>query len=111
MTLGAGSSANVLSGKGFIGAGLYGIVAQNVSTINADGANCSNAGSHGIAAEEGSTINAVLAIIQNQTTGTTRIRVAAGSTINAYGINTTGGTVPVFSQAVNTLTGAGIIYQ
>ncbi len=134
VTWGAASSADVLYGKGFIGAGTHGIFAVHGSTVSAYGANCSNAGTSGIytsggstinaksancsgagtsgiAAEEGSTINAVLAIIQNQTTGTTRIRVQSGSTVVATGINTTGGTAPVFTQAVNTLTGNGIIYQ
>jgi len=134
VTLGAGSSADVLSGKGFIGAGTHGIFAKRGSTINAYGANCSNAGAVGIFALDGSTINArsancsnagtvgiyadtastinaYEAIIQNQTTGTARIIVEYGSTIEAAGINTTGGTVPVFNQAVNTLTQNGIIYQ
>ena len=44
-------------------------------------------------------------------TGTVRVLVADGSHIEATGIDTTGGTVAVFSQAVNTLTGNGIIYQ
>ena len=57
------------------------------------------------------TINAYGSTIQNQTTGTARIRVTAGSTIEAIGIDTTGGTVAVFNQAVNTLTGNGIIYR
>ena len=153
----AGSSANVLPNKGFIGAGTHGIYAVNASTINANGANCSNAGTHGIAALNASTINAngancsnagtygiyaldgstinaqgancsnagtygiyalnastinaLSAIVQNQTSGTARVTVQSGSTINARGINTTGGTVPVFSQAVNTLTQSGIIYN
>ena len=111
ITLGAGSSANVLPNKGFIGAGSSGIIAAGGSTVNAVGANCSNAGSNGIYATQGSTINAYIAIVQNQTTGTSRIRVAYCSHIEANGINTTGGTVPVFSQAVNTLTSQGIIYQ
>ena len=134
MALGAGSSANVLPGKGFIGAGASGISAGGASIINAYGANCSNAGSIGIHAENiatidagyancsnagasgisaggASIINAYGAIIQNQTTGTARVIVYAGSHIEVIGINTTGGTVPVFSQAVNTLTANGIIYQ
>ena len=157
MAFGAGSSANVLTGKGFIGAGstgifatdgstinarnancsnagANGIVAGEGSTINAQGANCSNAGdigilayasstinarnancsnagAHGIFATAGSTINAITAIIQNQTTGAARVRVLEGSHIEAYGVNASGGTATVFSQAVNTLTGNGIIYQ
>lgn len=111
MTHGAGSSANVLPNKGFIGAGTTGIIATNSSTINAKGANCSNAGTYGIFANEASTINAVLAKVQNQATGTSRVRVQAGSHIEAYGVDAAGGTVPAFSQAVNTLTANGIIYQ
>ena len=157
MTWGAGSSANVLSGKGFIGAGTNGISAANGSTINAPSANCSYAGTNGICAINGSTINAESAncsyagtngicaiknvrinaqavncnnagnigivasggsiltiygaIIQNQTTGSNRVYVSEGSHIVANAINTIGGTVPVFNQAVNTLTSNGIIYQ
>lgn len=157
MTYGAGSSADILSGKGFIGAGAHGVYATRSSTINANdanvsnaetngiyatlgstinaqGANVSNAGSTGIHAVNGSTINANVAnasgagthgvyaygsstinaqgaIIQNQTTGTARVRVEYGSTIEASGINTTGGTVPALSQTANTLTAQGIIYQ
>ena len=134
MAVGAGSSADVLSGKGFIGAGSYGIFAYRGSTINAEVANASNAGSvgiyahgsstinaevanasnagiHGIYAARNSTINAYQAIIQNQTTGSFRIKVQDGSTIEALGVNTTGGTVAALSQAVNTLTSNGIIYQ
>ena len=156
MAYGAGSSADVLSGKGFRGAGATGIQAVNGSTINASGANCSNAGatglyaasgstinaesancsnagsnglyaasgstinaesancsnagSNGIQAIQSSTINATGALIQNQTTGSNRIRVQTGSQIQASSVNTTGGTVGVFSQAVNTLTSNGIIY-
>ena len=157
MAIGAGSSAEVLSGKGFIGAGTYGIYAVNSSTINALSANASGAGAYGIFANQdstinapsanassagtygiyayqgstinalsanassagtigiysdfGSTINADSVTIQNQTTGTARVRVFAGSVIVATRINTTGGTVPALSQTANTLTGNGIIYQ
>ena len=111
MSSGAGSSANVFPGKGFIGAGTIGIAASNASTINAIGANCSNAGTNGIYAGGASTVNAYGAIIQNQTIGTSRVAVVEGSHIEATGIDTTGGTVTVFNQAVNTLTGNGIIYQ
>ena len=134
MAFGAGSSAEVLSGKGFIGAGNHGIYAQLASTISAYGANCSNAGTNGIYANQSSTINAHVAncsnagnhgiyaqlastinaygvIVQNQTTGSARVAVIDGSTIEASDIITTGGTVPAFSQAVNTLTSSGIIYQ
>ena len=134
MATGAGSSANINTGAGFIGAGTNGIYAANNSTVNADGANASNAGTYGIYAANNSTINAnntnasnagacgiiangvgiigaYGAIIQNQTTGTSRVKVQDGSHIEASGINTTGGTVPALSQAANTLTGQGIIYQ
>ena len=156
MAIGSGSSAEVLVGKGFIGAGANGISAYSGSTINANGANCSNAGDSGIYAVFSSTINAngancsnaggygisafsstinangancsnagnsgiyavfsstisaYNAIIQNQTTGSARVVVQYGSHIETVGISTTGGTVTAFSQAVNTLTGNGIIYQ
>ena len=81
MTFGAGSSANVLPGKGFIGAGDYGICAVQSSTINANGADCSNAGSIGIYIVNGAIVNAQSAIVHT------------------------------FNQAINTLTGNGIIYQ
>ena len=134
MVVGAGSSTNVLNGAGFIGAGANGIYADGSSTVNANAANCSNAGTFGIAAVAtstvnanaancsnagvygiyaalSSTINAINAIVQNQTTGGARIVVQDGSTIEASAIDTTGGTVPVFNQPANTLTGNGIIYQ
>ena len=134
MAFGAGSSANILDGAGFIGAGDIGIYGAAGSTINANGANVSNAGISGIFAETGSTINAQNvnasnageigiiatnastinangAFIQNQTTGTSRVRVTNGSHICASVIDTTGGTVPVLSQTANTLTTNGIIYQ
>ena len=133
MTLGAGSSADILSGKGVknagtygiyavygstinatganaSGAGQYGIFATHCSTINATGANASGAGSVAIQASVSSTINATGAIIQNQTTGIC-LRVFDGSTIEASSINTTGSTVTIFSQAVNALTSNGIIYK
>lgn len=110
MTTGAGSSADVLAGKGFIGAGAYGIFANSASSINAYGANCSNAGSIGIFSDGVSSINATGALVQNQTTGPARIAVGLGSTVVIVGLNTTGGTVPVTSQALNTLTANGIIY-
>ena len=105
-----GSTINA-NGANCSNAGTYGVLAGECSTINARNANCSNAGSNGIFASAGSTINAITAIIQNQTTGSARLLIIDGSHIEATGIITTGGTVPVFSQAVNTLTGHGIIYQ
>ena len=85
MTYGAGSSAEVLSGNGFIGAGTYGIYAQNSSTINANGANMSNAGTYGIYAQNSSTINANGANMSNA--GTYGIYAQNSSTINASGAN------------------------
>ena len=105
-----GSTVNAVNAN-VSNAGSSGIYANGASIINAANANCSNAGTHGVYAVSGSTVNAVNELVQNQTTGTTRVRVEAGSHIVATFINTTGGTVPVFSQAVNTLTGNGIIYQ
>ena len=90
--------------------GIIGIYAY-CSTINAQGANCSNAGVIGVYSQQGSTINAYNAIIQNQTTGTARVLIQNGSTVEAAGINTAGGTVPALSQASNTLTYNGIIYE
>ena len=110
ITASRGSKITV-EGANCSNAGNTGIYVVSGSTINARSANCSNAGTNGIYANEGSTISASLALIQNQTTGTARVRAENGSHIEATGINTTGGTVAVFSQAVNTLTGNGIIYQ
>ena len=92
-------------------AGNTGIYAQLCSTINANSANASEAGNTGIYAQLCSTINASSAIIQNQTTGTNCVRIIDGSTVEATNINTTSSTVPVFSQAINTLASNGIIYQ
>lgn len=134
MAIGAGSSAEVLVGKGFIGAGYNGIYALVGSIVFADSANISNAGINGIYADSGaiisanrvnvsnagssgirssgcSIISAYMPIAQNQTTGLSCVSVAAGGTVIAPGIDTTGGTVPVLSQVANTLTGNGIIYQ
>jgi len=111
MTVGAGSSADIMANKGVRLAGTHGIYAASGSTINAQNANASSAGTHGIYAERGSTINAQNAIIQNQTGVGYRVFIIQGSTINANGIDTTGGTVPALSQTANTLTANGIIYQ
>ena len=133
MTIGAGSSADFLSGKGFIGAGTYGIFAAfgsitsangvncsnagdsgihalEASIVSANNANCSNAGVYGIRAGQASIISANGAKVRNQTTGTSRVRVGEGSFINANLLDASGGTVPIFSQAANTLTNNGIIY-
>ncbi|MCT7551998.1 right-handed parallel beta-helix repeat-containing protein [Aliarcobacter butzleri] len=82
---GAGSSANMLGGKGFIGAGTHGICAIDGSTINAYGVNASNAGDYGIVASNGSTINAYGANASNA--GANGIIATTASTINAYGAN------------------------
>jgi hypothetical protein len=100
-----------MANKGVRLAGTHGIYAASGSTINAQNANASSAGTHGIYAERGSTINAQNAIIQNQTGVGYRVFIIQGSTINANGIDTTGGTVPALSQTANTLTANGIIYQ
>lgn len=134
MAIGTGSSAEVLSGKGFVGAGTHGIYAIVGSIVFADNANASNAGQFGIYADSAaiicanrinasnagsvgiravgcSIISAYTSIVQNQTTGSSCISVAAGGTVAATGVDTTGGTVPALSQMANTLTGNGIIYQ
>lgn len=133
MAIGAGSSAEVLAGKGFIGAGSNGIYALVGSIVFADTANISNAGINGVYADSGaivianranasnagysginsvgcSIVSAYKTIIQNQTTGSSCVSVAAGGTVAAAAINTTGGTVPALSQTANTLTANGIIY-
>ena len=107
----AGGSTINANGANASGAGTYGIYATQGSTINASGANASGAGTHGIYASNNSTINAYNAVIQDQSVAGARIVVFNGSTIEASGINTTGGTSPVFSQTINTLTSNGIIYQ
>ena len=85
------------------GAGSRGIYATYGSTINADGANASGAGTYGIYATLGSTINAKGANASG--VGTYDIYVAYGSLINAEGVTGT------LSQAKNTLTANGIIFQ
>ena len=106
-----GASIINANGANASNAGSYGISAEVASTIDASNVNASNAGNSGIFAGGASTINAYNAIIENQTRGTARVRVRGGSTIDAGGINITGGTVPALSQAANTLTADGIIYQ
>ena len=106
-----GASTISANGANASNAGAYGITAEIASTVNANNANASNAGNSGIFAGGASTINAYNAIIENQTRGTARVRLIEGSTIEASGINITGGTVPALSQAANTLTANGIIYQ
>ena len=134
MAVGAGSSADIMNGKGVknagtigiyatysstinatnanaSGAGTYGIYAGYSSTINAERANASSAGQYGIIASRTSTINALNALVRNQSSGLNCIAVLEGSMVDASGIDNTGSTVPAFNQAVNTLTGNGIIYQ
>jgi hypothetical protein len=108
------------------GAGTYGIYAYRGSTINADGANASDAGSTGISAYRGSTINADGANASDA--GSTGISAYRGSTINADEANASGagtdgiyassgstinaeGATGTLSQAINTVTGDGIIFQ
>jgi len=108
------------------GAGTYGITASNGATINAEEADASGAGANGIYASQGATINADAANASGaETHGIIAIR---GSTINAqsadasgagtYGITaSTGATINAdaatgtLSQAINTVTNNGIIFQ
>ena len=85
MTFGAGSSASVLAGKGFVGAGSRGIYADRGSTIDANSANASNAGGSGIYADRGSTIDADNANASNA--GFYGIVAVKSSTINADNAN------------------------
>ena len=96
-------SATILEGYGVKNVGAFGIYATSGSTINAGGANASNAGSDGIYATSGSTINANGADASG--TGGSGIVVLQGSTISAR--NATG----TLSQAKNTVTAGGIIFQ
>ncbi len=84
-------------------AGTNGIHAGWGSAVDADDANVSGAGNHGIYATRGSTINAQGA--NASSTGASGIYVQWGSTINAQGATGT------LSQAKNTVTGEGIIFQ
>ena len=102
MTYGAGSSADVLSGKGFIGAATYGIFANNGSTINASSANASNAGTIGIYATDSSTINVRGANASNAGYG--GIYAGAVSTINARGANASNaGTIGIYASDISTI--------
>jgi hypothetical protein len=103
MAVGAGSSADVLAGAGVNDAGTNGIFAYRGSNINANGANASGAGTYGIYASRGSTINAYAA--DTSGAGTHGISAAYGSTINAALATGT------LSQAINTVTRNGIIFQ
>jgi hypothetical protein len=126
LAVGAGSSADVLAGAGVNDAGNYGIYATKGSTINASSANASSAGAMGIYAIGGSTINANSINVSGA--GNYGIYASAGSTINAYAadassagnygiyahrgstINADGAT-GTLSQAINTVTRDGIIFQ
>ena len=98
----SGSTINA-EGANASGAGTYGILATRGSTINAGGANASGAGTYGILATSGSTINAKGADASGA--GSYGINASSGSTINA------GGATGTLSQAINTVTNNGIIFQ
>jgi len=126
IAVGAGSSADVLAGAGVNDAGTFGIYAAKGSTINAEGADASGAGNRGITASNGSTINAEEANASGA--GGNGIYASRGSTINAYAADTSsagthgisaafGSTINAalatgtLSQAINTVTRSGIIFQ
>jgi len=85
------------------GAGTSGIYVYGGSTINAEAADASSAGNYGIYAHSGSTVHAYGA--DASSAGTYGISAQRGSTINAYGATGT------LSQAINTVTNNGIIFQ
>jgi hypothetical protein len=85
------------------GAGDNGIFASSGSTIIAEGANASGAGNNGIYATRGSTINAGGA--NASSAGNYGIYADNGSTISADAATGT------LSQAINTVTAGGIIFQ
>lgn len=95
--------ATIRGGCGVKNTGHDSISAVLASTINATGAIATGAGNHGIHADQGSTINATGAIVSSS--GNSGIHVANGSTISA--LSATG----TLSQAKNTVTAAGIIFQ
>ena len=99
----ARSSTINADGADASGAGTWGIFADRSSTINADGADASGAGTYGIFAARSSTINANGADASGA--GSYGIYVECGSLINAIGATGT------LSQAKNTLTANGIIFQ
>jgi hypothetical protein len=88
ITYGAGSSANILPGKGVKNAGAIGIQASLGSTINASGANASGAGTYGIDAYMGATVNANGANVSDA--GASGIHALSGAIINASGANASG---------------------
>lgn len=107
MTHGANSSAEVLSGKGFIGAGVNGIYATFGSTINAYRVNCSNAGSIGICATEGSTISAIGSNVSNA--GYSGIFANGASTISANGANASNaGSFGISAEVASTIDASNV---
>jgi len=106
MTIGAGSSADVLAGAGVNDAGTYGFVAARGSNINAEGANASDAGTHGIYAFRGSNINADGADASGA--GTNCFVAFRGSNINADGANASGaGTRGIYAARGSTINAEG----
>lgn len=97
-----GSTVNAY-GANASGAGGNSIYASSGSIVNANGANASGAVGRGIYAHTGSTINARNA--NASMTAGNGISIDFGSTINASGATGT------LSQAVNTITANGIIFQ
>ncbi len=98
----SGSTINALSADAS-GAGNNGVHADLGSTIDALFTDASGAGNHGVRAGSGSTINAEM--VKASGAGTYGIYVITGSTINAK--DATGS----LSQAKNTVTSNGIIFQ
>ena len=110
MAFGARSSANVLSGKGFIGAGTNGIYAVGNSTINAYGANASNAENNGIFANSSSIINADSANCSNA--GNIGILAGGASVINAYVADcSNAGVYGIFSDGASLINATNAIIQ
>ncbi|HZJ92198.1 MAG TPA: hypothetical protein VFD09_03885 [Thiopseudomonas sp.] len=118
--------ATILPGCGVKNAGSAGIAAVCGSTVNADSANASGAGDICFRADDGSTINARDANVSGA--GTYGIRAFSGSTVSADSANASGagtygimilqgstinafGATGTLSQAKNTVTRAGIIFQ
>lgn len=118
--------ATVLPGCGVKNAGTHGIFADGCSTINAEGAIVSGAGGIGLLVRLGSTINA--RGVDASGAGLDGIRAYGGSTINAEGVDASGvgnigitayngsvinanGATGTLSQAKNTVTADGIIFQ
>lgn len=96
-------NAYILEGCGVKNAGYNGIHAGNASTISAKGAIASGAGSSGVAAYGSSRV--YVAGVDASGAGNYGIAVGEGSIISADGATGT------LSQAKNTVTSAGIIFQ